>query len=310
MDDLWSKLMASEEVRRQQVAFSCATGLPVTLLPPASPESGASPGPGKRKPTLPAILCVEGCMGPRSGELCQSSYLSVERRAVEFGKALQYRCPAGLLKILMPVRIGGRHVGSLLVGPFCLDSLNPQQLTRMSVRLRQWGLDSQMEGLLASWRGSPEVTPEKLRALETLLEMFASYLIGCADKLLAQPPGKISSRSALLDKVQAYLHEGTGRSLTVRELASRLNVSACHFCKTFKKQTGFTFTEYRVRSRIEVAKRLLMNPHLRISEAAFEAGFDSIPYFNRAFRRHVGVSPTQFRNLEASGHAGKSKTRK
>jgi AraC-like DNA-binding protein len=34
---------------------------------------------------------------------------------------------------------------------------------------------------------------------------------------------------------------------------------------------------------------------VRVSEAAFEAGFNSIPYFNRAFRRYVGCPPSEFR---------------
>jgi len=36
-----------------------------------------------------------------------------------------------------------------------------------------------------------------------------------------------------------------------------------------------------------------------VSEAAYESGFDSIPYFNRAFRRHVGCSPSEFRARQA-----------
>jgi AraC-like DNA-binding protein len=96
--------------------------------------------------------------------------------------------------------------------------------------------------------------------------------------------------------------------LTVRELAERLHISPCYFCKLFRKQTGLTFTEYRTQVRIETAKRLLLNRSRRVSEAAYESGFDSIPYFNRAFRRHVGCSPSEFRVRQAGSIRAKEST--
>jgi len=49
------------------------------------------------------------------------------------------------------------------------------------------------------------------------------------------------------------------------------------------------------RTRIEKARNLLQNPNLRISEVAFEVGFQSLSQFNRAFKRIVGKSPCHFR---------------
>ena len=57
-----------------------------------------------------------------------------------------------------------------------------------------------------------------------------------------------------------------------------------------------TFTDYLSRVRVEKAKNLLQNPHLRVSEIAFETGFDSISQFNRSFKRITGLAPTQFRS--------------
>jgi AraC-like DNA-binding protein len=63
----------------------------------------------------------------------------------------------------------------------------------------------------------------------------------------------------------------------------------------FKKATGLHFTEYLSRVRIEKAKNLLLNPNLRISEIAFQVGFQSLTHFNRVFRRIVGRAPTDYR---------------
>lgn len=72
-------------------------------------------------------------------------------------------------------------------------------------------------------------------------------------------------------------------------------MSTWHFCKLFKKATGLTFTDYLSRVRVEKAKSLLLNPNMRVSEAAFAVGFGSLTHFNRVFRQHVGCSPTAFR---------------
>ena len=64
--DIWQQLTESDVVRRQQVAFGCATGLPLTLLP-ASEVPNAP---------MPAAFCVDGCLGARCSQLCQGSVLA------------------------------------------------------------------------------------------------------------------------------------------------------------------------------------------------------------------------------------------
>jgi AraC-like DNA-binding protein len=46
---------------------------------------------------------------------------------------------------------------------------------------------------------------------------------------------------------------------------------------------------------VNKAKNLLQNPHARITEVAFEAGFQSITHFNRSFKKFEGKSPKQYR---------------
>jgi AraC-like DNA-binding protein len=258
--------------------------LPLTLLPASDNGKDGTP--------RSSHFCVEGCMGPGSGELCQEKLLATERRAVQAGHALHCQCPAGLVKLVAPVIISGSHVGNLLAGPFSLGTLDAGRLRRWTGELKKFGLQSRLAGLRASWQSSPMLTAEKLSAVKTLLEMFAQYLAECGHRLLLDEAGR---RSPLLQKIETQFAAQGDQAMTVRELADRLHISPCYFCKLFRKQTGLTFTEYRTQLRVEAAKRLLLNRQMRVSEVAFEAGFDSIPYFNRVFRRLVGCSPTQFR---------------
>ena len=74
-----------------------------------------------------------------------------------------------------------------------------------------------------------------------------------------------------------------------------------HFCKVFHKATGLKFTDYVARLRLEDARHQLLNPNLRISEIAYEVGFQSLTQFNRTFKRVFGQSPTEFRTRMSSG---------
>jgi len=83
--------------------------------------------------------------------------------------------------------------------------------------------------------------------------------------------------------------------LSLGQVAKAVNMSTFYFCKMFKKITGINFTDYLSRVRIEKAKNLLLNPNLRISEIAYEVGFQSLTHFNRVFKKITGQSPTQYR---------------
>ena len=59
--------------------------------------------------------------------------------------------------------------------------------------------------------------------------------------------------------------------------------------------TGLTFTDYLARVRIEKAKMLLLDRNRRVSEVAYDVGFQSLTHFNRIFRKLAGKSPTSYR---------------
>ena len=96
-----------------------------------------------------------------------------------------------------------------------------------------------------------------------------------------------------------------GDPIDLNEVARAMHVSTFYFCKIFRKATGLTFTDYLGRVRVERAKNLLLNPHLRISEIAYTVGFQSLTQFNRIYRKIAGEAPTAFRDNGAS-HANRT----
>lgn len=285
----WEKLATSASVREQQMAFTCATGVPLTLAP-ASVHALAD-----------GIFCVKGCLGGHSGTACQQKLLQAEKRAIIRTAPVQYRCPSGLVKILVPVFINGRHAGSLLAGPFALHSLNGARLAHLLGRLDKLGLGDRAGRLETTWRFTPRLTSAKCRAAGTLLQMFGKYLEECGKRQMQSHGARASS---LLQKIEAFLAECREEKVSLKKVAASVNLSPCHFCSVFKKQTGLTFRQYRTRQRLESARKLLADSDRRVSDVAFEAGFESIPYFNRAFRRAFGCSPSEYRVRELNQNPG------
>lgn len=286
----WAALVASDSVREQQVAFTCATGVPLTMAP--SSVYALADG----------TFCVKGCLGGSSGTACQSRLLKAEKRAVRRTGPVQYCCPSGLVKILVPVFINDSHVGSLLAGPFTSHTLDSNRLAVLLGRLERLGLGDRANQLQATWDCTPRLSSEKCRAAGTLLQMFGKYLEECGKQRLNAPGN--GHPSGLLQKIEAFLAECKDEQVSLKQVAARVNLSPCHFCSVFKKQTGLTFSQYRNRQRLEKARQLLADPARRVSDVAFEAGFESIPYFNRAFRRAFGCSPSQYRVRQTGRNPG------
>src|SRR6516164_4364832 len=104
----------------------------------------------------------------------------------------------------------------------------------------------------------------------------------------------------VITRAKEYIQQNQAEELSLGQVAKAVNTSTYYFCKLFKKATGLNFTDYVSRVRIEKAKNLLLNPNLRISEIAYEVGFQSLTHVNRVFRRIIGQSPSVYR-LQLNG---------
>ena len=62
-----------------------------------------------------------------------------------------------------------------------------------------------------------------------------------------------------------------------------------------KQSIGFSFVDYLTRFRVNRALRLMADPAVKVFEAADRVGYRSQHYFSRAFRKVLGVSPTEYR---------------
>src|SRR5947209_15124284 len=125
-----------------------------------------------------------------------------------------------------------------------------------------------------------------------LLALFGQHLSLVSNQVAVQ---QRNAEPPVIARAKQYIQENQAEDLSLGQVAKAVNTSTFYFCKIFKKITGINFTDYLSRVRIEKSKNLLLNPNLRVSEIAFEVGFQSLTHFNRVFKRILGQSPTNYR---------------
>lgn len=101
--------------------------------------------------------------------------------------------------------------------------------------------------------------------------------------------------SALFSEAIRYLQENLAEPLTIHDVAEHLGLSISGVSRLFTRATadgfGVTLNHLRVG---EAARRLAESDH-RIADIALQAGFANLSTFNRVFRQHVGVTPSEYR---------------
>lgn len=89
----------------------------------------------------------------------------------------------------------------------------------------------------------------------------------------------------------------TNKRISVEMIAEELNVSEEHFSRMFKKKIGIPPVKYINEVKIAEAKRLLLKSGTPIKEIASSLYYSDQFYFSQQFRRIVGCSPSEYRNI-------------
>jgi|SRR5208283_974792 len=221
--------------------------------------------------------------------------LEVQRKITDAARSdtRTLRCFAGFTYTGVPVKWDNRVIGFLQTGEVLLRSPSAERFRQITARLTSWGVKVDLVRLENAYSRSRTVSPDQYQAIVRLLEVFAEHLSLVANQSALRQG---NSDSVIVRRAKDYIASHQSAPITLEEIARALNISTFHFCRKFKQETGLTFVTYLSRTRIERAKMLLRNRDLRITEIAYEVGFQSLTHFNRTFHKFVDRSPTEYRS--------------
>jgi len=276
-------LRRSRLFRDYENVFTKATGLPLTLRPL---EFWQLAHHGKKHENPFCALLAEQ---PRTLAVCLQAHQDMIDRTGLLPHTVT--CPFGLTETAVPVKLGTDVIGYLRIGQVVRHMPVKTDTTKVSRELEQCGVRFTGE-IRRTWEKNPLIPPDKYNAIVRLLSFFGEQLSALSNQLVVE---RQNAEPPVVLKAREYIDKHKADPLSLAAVAKAAGASVFHFCKVFHKSTGLKFTDYVARVRLEDARTQLLNPNCRVSEVAYDVGFQSLTQFNRMFKRVFGQSPTEFR---------------
>ncbi len=290
-------LLRSRLFRDYESVFTKATGLPLALRPL---EYWQLAHHGKKHENAFCAMLAEN---PATLSVCLEAHESMIRHTSETAHTVT--CPFGLTETAVPIKLGEKTIGYLRIGQVLRRAPSRADTEKVNRSLLEHGVPFTAE-MRKAWDHNPLISPDKYGAIVRLLTFFAEQLSSLTNQIVVE---RQNAEPPIVTKAREYIDRHKNEPLSLPAVAQAAGASVFHFCKVFHKATGLKFTDYVARVRLEDARTQLLNPNRRISEVAYDVGFQSLTQFNRMFKRVFGQSPTEFRAhpVSSSNKSSRSK---
>lgn len=154
----------------------------------------------------------------------------------------------------------------------------------MSNHISLW----QREGLKSEsiWEGIMDCA-----ALTTLHQFFCEKIKLYFSRLILN-----KDENPVIFQIKEYLHQNYAvPSLSVPDISEHVHLSPAYVCTLFKNETGQTLNQYLTDYRIKMSKQFLSDPLYKITDISAKVGYSDGNYYSKAFRKIVGLSPSEYR---------------
>lgn len=153
------------------------------------------------------------------------------------------------------------------------------------------------------WRGTVNELENTInKYLKTNVVICASFLrnnpvqVNIVYKSLCNRLIDKSKKTPIVIEVQKYINRNYhNEDLSISEIANNLGISQTYLIRLFKRELRMTFTNYLTNVRIKNAIILIRDPSLKLYEIAELIGYSTQHYFSNVFRKHVGISPQDYK---------------
>lgn len=137
------------------------------------------------------------------------------------------------------------------------------------------------------------------RGYEEIMLLRCTELMIRLARIIPEPlTSDYKENSLQIDDILLYIRSNYQRPLTLDEIAQRMGYSPTYLSRFFRDKTGDSLFEYLNRLRIGHACLMLKRSNKDILSISIESGFNSLSFFNRAFRKFTNLSPSDYRKTK------------
>lgn len=135
----------------------------------------------------------------------------------------------------------------------------------------------------------------KMQDYQVMREWFVNKILNSCQNILTK---KYEKSVSIIEQAKDYILNHFNSDLSLDDISRIVNISPFYFSKIFKEETGVNFIDYLTNIRIEKAKELLLSTDLSMKEICAKIGYSDPNYFSRAFKKNVGVTPTEYKEVK------------
>ena len=114
----------------------------------------------------------------------------------------------------------------------------------------------------------------------------------------------------MIHETVLYMQSELHKVLTVEDMAKKSSLSVSHFSSLFRKATGMSPLDYFIHLKLQKACLLLYSTEIKVKKVAGAIGYDDPYYFSRLFKKHMKLSPEQYRTLRLKNSGEESRVEK
>lgn len=255
--------------------------------------------------------------------------------AVRLGRPYIYLCHCGIVDVAVPILVGDRHLGAVMFGEVRIPSNDGNsQIERLVSEISSFQTEdgTVRSDLMEMYERLPEMEYKRVVEIADLLNTIVKYIVDRAIKsrtnaltyewlisvndrayhgddekqelqkknfsqpeaLLLPDHTDVPENSPIYPAV-VYINEHPKERILMRDMADLCHLSHSYFSRLFVRELGENFLSYVNRQKIQLAKRMLRETNLSVSQITGEIGFLNTSHFIDVFKKMEGLTPTMYR---------------
>ncbi|MEK3751480.1 response regulator [Paenibacillus sp. FSL E2-8871] len=170
------------------------------------------------------------------------------------------------------------------------------------LRVCRWIVESaqnELQEFEALYKGAPYLgLDESIASSMSFSEIERSFTNHFSSILFEIRAHRLEMSGTAVETIKRWISANYNQHADLNTLANMVFLTPSYLSKLFKQETGLTLTDYITEIRLRKAKHLLKNaPDLKIHEIGAEVGYSDPAYFNKLFKRVVGVTPNEYKRI-------------